>query len=137
MTKTFFTGTLEPIECGVIGCGIYFGLSPALHHKMLAEGARVFCPNGHQIWYSETEVDRLKRRLAQETHAAEQARADRDFQRRRAERQERRARALKGHHTKLKRRVAHGVCPCCRRSFVNVKRHMETKHAAYVQRVKA
>jgi len=134
--NTTFTGTLEPVECGVIGCGIYFGISPALHRKMRDEGVHVHCPNGHNISYTESEVDKLKKRLARETHAAEQARADRDYHYKRAEHQERRARVLKGHHTRLKRRVAHGVCPCCKRTFANLSRHMGTKHPAYVKRAK-
>lgn len=29
---------------------------------------------------------------------------------------------------RLKKRVANGVCPCCTRSFTNLRRHMATKH---------
>jgi ssDNA-binding Zn-finger/Zn-ribbon topoisomerase 1 len=36
--------------------------------------------------------------------------------------------ALKGQLTKERRRVGNGVCPCCNRSFVNLRRHMTAKH---------
>ena len=36
--------------------------------------------------------------------------------------------ALKGQVTKIKRRVSKGICPCCRRNFANLKRHMEGQH---------
>ena len=36
--------------------------------------------------------------------------------------------AHKGHTTRLKTRIAAGVCPCCRRNFVNLARHMSKKH---------
>jgi hypothetical protein len=42
--------------------------------------------------------------------------------------------ATKGHVTRKKRqleRVASGVCPCCNRSFVNLRRHMKTQHPEF------
>jgi len=32
---------------------------------------------------------------------------------------------------RLQKRVANGVCPCCTRSFANLRRHMETTHPEY------
>lgn len=43
-------------------------------------------------------------------------------------------RSLKAQRSATKRirnRVANGVCPCCTRSFENLRRHMETKHPDY------
>jgi len=40
--------------------------------------------------------------------------------------------ATKGVITKIKKRVHNGVCPCCNRSFVNLNRHMKTKHPDYL-----
>jgi hypothetical protein len=31
----------------------------------------------------------------------------------------------------LHRRVGNGVCPCCSRSFTNLKRHIRSKHPDY------
>jgi hypothetical protein len=43
---------------------------------------------------------------------------------------EARVRAEKAEEAKarLEKRVRSGLCPCCKRSFVNLKRHMATKH---------
>lgn len=41
-------------------------------------------------------------------------------------------RATKGVVTKIKKRVSKGVCPCCNRSFENLKNHMESQHPEYV-----
>ncbi|HEX9950777.1 MAG TPA: hypothetical protein VGB53_03340 [Rubricoccaceae bacterium] len=41
-----------------------------------------------------------------------------------AERQKRRAAAQKGAHTRTKKRIAAGVCPCCNRTFQDLARHM-------------
>ena len=40
-------------------------------------------------------------------------------------------RAQKGATTKAKKRHAAALCPCCNRSFVQLARHMSTKHPDY------
>lgn len=35
---------------------------------------------------------------------------------------------FKGVLAKQKKRIANGVCPCCTRSFTNLRRHMATMH---------
>lgn len=37
-------------------------------------------------------------------------------------------RAQKGQNTRLKKRIAAGVCPCCNRSFANLREHMAGQH---------
>lgn len=66
---------------------------------------------------------------------AERRRADR--MRDEKEAAERRVSAAKGQVTKLKNRTAAGVCPCCTRSFENLKRHMATKHPAFTDEPQA
>jgi len=41
--------------------------------------------------------------------------------------------AIKGHHTRLKKRIAAGVCPCCNRSFQNLQSHMKNQHPQYLE----
>ena len=38
----------------------------------------------------------------------------------------------KNERNAILQRVAEGVCNCCNRKFVNVARHMKTKHPAFV-----
>lgn len=52
-------------------------------------------------------------------------------QRRLRDHAERQASARKGQVTRLKNRAAAGVCPCCTRSFENLRRHMTTKHPTF------
>ena len=40
--------------------------------------------------------------------------------------------AAKGQISKLKKRASAGVCPCCNRSFQNLRRHMGNKHPEFV-----
>jgi hypothetical protein len=39
--------------------------------------------------------------------------------------------AHKGHTTRIKKRIAAGVCTCCNRTFKNLARHMANKHPDY------
>lgn len=92
-----------------------------------------YCAYGHRQFYveGETEADKLRRerdRLAQQiAERDDRIRAERD----RADAAERRSAAARGQVTKIKNRVGAGVCPCCTRSFSNLRRHMETQHSDY------
>lgn len=102
-----------------------------LHASRKRDREGFFCPNGHEAAYKDTEADRLRRerdRLAQQL-----AQKDDSIQRQRELREatERRAAAARGQVTKLKNRVGADVCPCCTRSFTNLRRHMETEHAGF------
>ena len=71
------------------------------------------------------ERDRLKQQLAQKD---DEIRVQRDCR----EAAERSASARKGQITKLKKRAAAGVCPCCNRSFENLRRHIDSQHPGFV-----
>lgn len=81
-----------------------------------------YCPNGHPQHYTgkseeQKRIEELEAKLKYEKQAYTQMTDTMLDERNRA--------------NKLKRqlnRVHKGVCPCCNRSFVNLKRHMETKH---------
>lgn len=86
------------------------------------------CPNGHRQHYTaEAEEERLRRVLRQEraltTHYQDQAEAA-----------ERSARAYRGHITRLRRKVANGVCPApgCGRTFENVRQHLAGVHPEFL-----
>ncbi len=54
-----------------------------------------------------------------------------DFQKRKTEQLAHQVRAQKAAKTKLKNRIKHGVCPCCKRTFQNIAKHIATKHPGY------
>jgi len=89
----------------------------------------IYCPVGHR-WYPKgtPEVEKLKERLlAQEGQTLrEQQRHDQTKAELRET--EQRRRAEKAAKTRIKNRVANGVCPCCRRSFSNLANHMKNQH---------
>jgi hypothetical protein len=107
-------------------CGISWALPESYQKKRKEDGINFFCPNGHSQCYRESDVLKLQKQL-------DRANSDRDWwkQRQEATAKERAAEELK--RKKLERRIKNGVCPCCQRSFVNVKRHMATKHPSYAE----
>jgi len=103
------------MRCG--NCGIVFGMPDFLQQDRAENGGTFYCPNGHPRVYRESDVDRLGRELreaqAQVVSARDQLAA------------EKRARLA------AQRRVGNGVCPCCKRTFVQLQRHMTAKHPDY------
>jgi hypothetical protein len=129
-TDTYiYSTTLSMLTCG--NCSIPFAIPDDLHRKVKRDGSPFWCPNGHNISYSETENQRLKAErdsLKRDFDWAETARiAARD----QADAAERRRRAAQGQVTKMRKRIGNGVCPCCNRTFANVSAHMETKHPGF------
>lgn len=123
------TTTYSIIECGHVGCGVSFALADAFIAARRDDHATWYCPNGHTRWYPEknaVETERASRERAerQAAYARQSAAAWRD----QAEAAHRQATAYKGHATRLRRRAAAGVCPCCNRSFADLGRHMAGQH---------
>lgn len=117
---TSFAVTMVHI-CNCIHCGLPVLAPSSLESEIRNRAKTFYCCNGHEMAYRESEADRLKARLAQ-------AERERDGARARAEMADRSAAAHKGKLTELKNRIHNGVCPCCKRSFQNLRRHMSTKH---------
>ena len=99
--------------CGInlaVPSGLY---SYAKNHK----GKAIHCPLGHEFIFN----DSFEEKLAQERmrHAA-----TRDL----LTQEERSHIATRGHLTRARKRAAAGVCPCCKRHFANVQRHVDSQH---------
>lgn len=111
-------------------CKEPFALHPETEEKLRRSAQQFHCPWGHPQHFlrgdsQETilrrERDLLKQRLAQRDDAIKAAND-------RTERERHRANGYKGYATKLAKRAKAGVCPCCNRSFVELRRHMATHH---------
>jgi DNA repair exonuclease SbcCD ATPase subunit len=102
-------------------CGVEFGLTKAYIAERRKDGQGFHCPNGHSVIFGQSEAAKLREQLrraeAQLTHAADQRDAAR-----------REITGLKRTAAQERRRTAAGVCPCCKRSFVQLRRHMAAKH---------
>lgn len=115
-----YTYSLIGITC--CNCGVLFGMEEGYYNDRRQDRKSWSCPNGHQQHFTgKTDAE-----IAREQRDAARALAQRESDRRRAA--ERSAAAHKGWATRIRNRIANGVCPCCNRSFSNVLRHMNTKH---------
>lgn len=109
-------------------CGIPFALTKA-YVDAITEGNKTFyCPNKCALGFGKSEADKVREQLEREVERRQRAnrRADENYEL--AQSLERSRSALRGQVTKIKKRIGRGVCPCCNRHFVNVERHMKSKH---------
>lgn len=128
-----YSGTLTTLNCH---CGIHFAIPSDLHRRAKnSSSVKFYCPMGHVCVYRDDENTRLKAQL-------DQAQADAQWQQRRGDRllndleaTRRSAAAVKGHLTRMRKRVANGVCPVpdCKRSFKQVERHIRSQHAGWLE----
>jgi hypothetical protein len=118
-----YSGTLVTITC--FKCGVMFGVDQEFHKDLVKTRQTFSCPNGHeQHFMGESEADKLRKELERERtrrQLAENTSLAESHARERAEKKAAKA------EKKLKR-VGNGVCPCCNRSFTDLRRHMATKH---------
>lgn len=122
---TTLTWEIVLVQETCINCGVAFGLPLDLQNQRRKDHLHFYCPNGHpQYFPTDNEVEKLKKQLASQKEEIK-------YYQQRAENVENSLRATKGQVTKLKKRIANGVCPCCSRHFTNLQRHMKTKHPDY------
>ena len=91
-------------------CGICHAIPEALDRTATNNGETVYCPLGHKWVRGNTkqmEIDALKLEIQTKDNllAEERARVNR-----------------------LEKRARHGVCAFCKRSFPNMRAHMNSKH---------
>ena len=121
---------LTVVEC--CSCHVTFGIPENWVADLQQSHAAFYCPAGHaQSYTAKSEADKLRDRVARERQWLNESDA-----RLTATRDQLKAtqRSLAGHKaakTRIKNRIAAGVCPCCNRSFQNVARHMTGQHPAF------
>lgn len=123
-----YTGKLIVTSCH---CGIQLAIPESLYRKMQTDHDQVaYCPVGHRFIFGKNDTDRERERADRLARDLHNARASRDAARDQAAAAERSASAYKGHVTRLRNRIADGVCPVedCRRNFANVKSHINRMH---------
>lgn len=117
------TENYTTIACCHDGCGLTFAVPESLWRQWRNDSTWWwYCPNGHRQHYGDEASDRtkLKRAEARERHLQDQLQAA-----------EREAEQRRQTIIRERSRFANGVCPCCNRSFTNVRRHMKTQHPDY------
>lgn len=121
--------TFHVVSCYT--CGTRFGINSDMYRCAVRDHNRsVYCPAcGHKTcWTGETEAQRIKRKMSAQLERANAHARDMENEAINARNS---LRAQKGAVTRLKRRVSAGVCPCCKRTFQDLARHMAGQHPGY------
>ena len=118
-------------------CGVVFAIPNWFDDAKRENGESLYCPNGHSMSYNserqkrekalKRENERLQAQVENRDARLTRVIADRDHL-------DRSARALRGHLTRIKNRIANGVCPvagCKRSGFDDVRRHIHSKHPGW------
>lgn len=123
MTQYIENTWLETVQC--CSCHVLFAMPQELERRRRDDHKSFFCPNGHSQYFTgKTEAQKLKEQLDEKERslAWERDRANRVI----AERDK-----IARSHQRMRTRVANGVCPCCNRSFENLRNHMKSQHPEF------
>lgn len=99
-------------------CDLQFAMTEEFYRTTKCTGQTWYCPKGHgRVWGGATTETQLADAKAREVALQDQlSAAIRD------------AEAARVELLRIHARIANGVCPCCQRSFDNVRRHIASKH---------
>lgn len=107
---------LDVIECYL--CGVQFGMTKEMNGYRLKDHNSFYCPNGHrQNYVGETQEQKLTKQLEEEKRKLANAQFEMMMNEKKVKR--------------LEKRIKNGICPCCHRQFIQLTRHMKTKHPEY------
>lgn len=134
MTKLAITEELQVMECW--HCHMTYAITQRFRTDRMKDHKTFWCPAGHGAVFSgqnseeklKQELQETQRKLANSQAATRAARDQADAAEAAKKTAERRRRAAVGQNTKLKNRIANGVCPCCNRSFADLGKHMAGQH---------
>lgn len=121
---------METVLC--TRCGLLYALPNALIAAAREKGHGEItwrCPNNsclaeHWGYHGKSEVEKANEETARQRQRAGHLAADLD-------QTKAKLRAQKGATTKAKKRHAAALCPCCKRTFAQLQRHMAAKHPDY------
>ncbi len=114
---------LNVIECAE--CGIAFGVTTFFEKRRRDDHGTFYCPSGHSNWYPyQSDAEKLREQLAEEKRKLAVTQFELISAKQKAEATEKKIK-------RVEKRIKNGVCPCCNRQFVQMARHMKTKHPEY------
>ncbi len=88
------------------------------------------CGKG-QSFHGKSDIEKLEATLVTVKDQRDTARKNLNQQREKTRHKTRQLAAQKGVTTRIKNRIGNGVCPCCKRTFTNLARHMKGQHPDY------
>lgn len=138
METMTYTGELVVTTCW---CGIKHAVPRSLYkHQERQIAAKrlnvmsIFCPLGHKwVQSGKSEAQKLREQLTASEQRMQREQQRHDQTKAELRETENRRRAEKGAKTRIKNRVANGVCPCCKRTFQNLAQHMHQQHPKFAE----
>jgi hypothetical protein len=114
-------------------CQVPFGLDDQTYTVLKQSSTNFHCPWGHSNYFPKgpTEAETLRTELNHAKQREARLRDEREAARSEAEHQRRRALGFQGQAAKVKKRVAAGTCPCCKRTFKQLAAHMASQHPEF------
>ena len=136
MSITFTAeGAMVTLECDE--CGVRFAMTQEFYDKRRRDHKIFYCPSGHRRYFSgPSEEEKLRKELINANNRSDYYKGEYNEQRAIIRQKDRQVAAHKGVSNRRKKqldRVSKGVCPCCKRSFKNLHRHMKGQHPDFVK----
>jgi hypothetical protein len=123
-----FTGELVVTSCW---CGITLAVPRQMYRWAQNDHKHhIYCPLGHTFVYGKNETDLAKERAENLAIQLRNARTSTSAVRDQLQAERRSNAAYRGWITRLRNRIANGVCPVadCHRHFDDVQAHIQTQH---------
>lgn len=126
------------VACTCVTCGVAIVMPEDYQARRRNDKVPFFCLNGHKQYFSgKTNEDILRASLVGEVARREKIQLFLDTERKSHQKTYTTLRQTSGKLRAVKERIKNGVCPCCRRSFSNLHRHMSTQHPGFNAEPKA
>jgi hypothetical protein len=111
-------------------CGMHFAVPQEFEDRWRERTIdTMYCPRGHRnVPGGKSEAEKLQAQLTSAERSATYYREEAERQREFKDAARRSAAARKGQITRIKNRIAKGICPACNRTFVELGRHMASQH---------
>lgn len=103
-------------------CDVLFAMTAAYKEERRKDhDLEFYCPNGHgQVYSGKTDTEKLRDAEIREQAVRDQLAAAIED-----------AEKVRQQTLRERQRIANGVCPCCNRSFENVRRHISSQHPEF------
>jgi hypothetical protein len=114
-------------------CGGVYALTEPHYRTCREQGKGWTCPYCRTGWgfSGKGENQQLKAQLEKANTEIKRQAELKDAARKERDHHWTERKKLQTRHSHLRERVKNGVCPCCRRNFENLQRHMKTQHPGY------
>jgi hypothetical protein len=127
------TFTAEFIDAGgCINCGVQIIMPRWFYEKRREDKANFTCINGHsQHFTGKSDTEKLREELEREKRYHGWTKEREASLRSSNDHLTHQLNGTKGALTKVRKRIAKGVCPACNRSFSDLASHMTCKHPGF------